>query len=79
MKDYIYVHFAERVQQYQKLEKYPKKLKIGDIMKLSKGISFNDTNLYIISEKYYLMYGHEFFYKSMEKKIDTLPLQLERK
>lgn len=58
MKDYIYVHFSQRIKQYQHLEKYPKKLKIGNLSKLAKGLNFNGTNLYIISEKYYLMYGH---------------------
>ena len=65
MKDYIYVHFSQRIKQYQNEERYPKKLKIGNLNKLAQGLNFNGVNLYVISEKYYLMYGHDFFYKNI--------------
>lgn len=65
MKDYVYVHFLQRVRSDQKREIFSEKFKIGDLEKLSKGVSFDGINLYIISEKYYMMYGHDLFYRNM--------------
>lgn len=78
-KDYVYVHFLQRVEQYEKLQKLGTKLKIGDLQKLSRGVKFGGVNLYVVSEKYYLMYGHDIFYGNIEKKVEGLPRQIERK
>jgi hypothetical protein len=78
-KDYIYVHFLERVESYVRRGQVREKIKIGSIDALSRGISFQGTNLYIFSEKQYLMYGREVFRETLSRRIQELPLRQERK
>ena len=46
---------------------------------MGKGVAFEGTNLYIFSEKQYLMYGKTVFRDSLMKRIKELSLRQERK
>lgn len=59
--------------------KVKEKIKISSIESMSKGIIFEGTNLYIFSEKQYLMYGKDVFRESLLKRIKDLRLRQERK
>jgi len=74
-KDYIYVHFLERVESYVRNGKVKEKIKISSIDAMSKGVAFEGTNLYIFSEKQYLMYGKAVFRDSLMKRIKDLSLR----
>lgn len=78
-RDYVYVHFLQRIEQYDKTGKYKTKLKIGDLDKLSTGVIFSGANLYVLSEKYYLMYGHDIFYNNVMKKVKDFPQKMMQK
>lgn len=78
-KDYIYVHFLERVDGYVRGGRVREKLKISSIDDMSRGIEFGGTNLYIFSEKQYLMYGKNVFRESLLRRIQEIGLKQERK
>jgi hypothetical protein len=63
------VHFLERVESYVRRGQLREKIKIGSIEALSRGITFEGTNLYIFSEKQYLMYGREVFRQTLQRRI----------
>lgn len=71
-KDYVYVHFLERVGMYRRAHLMNEKLKIGSLDDISEGISFNGTNLYIFSEKKYVMYRKPMFRETIKKKMDEI-------
>lgn len=68
-KDYIYVHFLERIESYVRGNKVESKIKIGSIEAMSRGIVFEGANIYIFSEKQYMMYGKEIFRETLKKRI----------
>lgn len=73
------MHFLERVESYVRRGQLREKIKIGSIEALSRGITFEGTNLYIFSEKQYLMYGRQVFRQTLQRRIDDLTLRQERK
>lgn len=46
---------------------------------MSRGLSFEGANLYIFSEKQFMMYGREVFRQSLQKRIVELDLKQEQK
>jgi hypothetical protein len=55
------------------------KLKLGMLDILSQGVGIQGTNLYIFSEKQYMMYGKDIFLRNTLSAIETISDKHNRK
>ncbi len=74
---FIFVHFEDRNKIERTTDNLP--LKIGNLTKLSRGISVDGTTLYIFAEKQYFLYEKDFFINNTIEKIKSLPEHKRRK